>query len=50
MVVRLLSTPSAEYEVTAKYQVPELRPVTAYAVRPALVTFTLCERLSGEVP
>jgi hypothetical protein len=28
VVVRVLSTPSAEYEVTAKYQVPEVRPVT----------------------
>ena len=28
VLVRVLSTPSAEYEVSAKYQVPEARPVT----------------------
>ena len=34
--VRVLSTPSAEYDVTAKYQVPEVRPVIVYEARPGL--------------
>ncbi len=48
--VRVLSTPAEEYEVTVKYQVPEDRSVTVYAVKPGFVTLILCVRLSGDVP
>jgi hypothetical protein len=36
----LLSVPAALYAFTAKYHVPELRPVIVYADAPALVICT----------
>jgi hypothetical protein len=48
--LRELSTPVEEYEVTAKYQVPDGRLLTVYAVRPGFVIFKLWVRLPGDVP
>ena len=38
---KLLSTPAELYAVTAKYQVPEPRPVTIYEVSPGFASVTV---------